>query len=55
MYAMENEGAKQSQEEFRMYALGVVLVLLATILRAATQVTSNLTSANVSVAFAVEV
>jgi hypothetical protein len=48
MYAMENEGAKQSKEQFRMYALSVVLVLLATILRAVTQVTSNLTSANVS-------
>jgi hypothetical protein len=48
MYAMENEGAKQSKVQFRMYALGVLLVLLATILRAVTQVTSNLTSANVS-------
>jgi hypothetical protein len=49
MYAMEHSGLRQSRSAFRTYAVGVLLVLLATVLRAVTSVTSNLTSANVSV------
>jgi hypothetical protein len=48
MYAMEHSGLRQSRSAFRTYAVGVVLVLLATVLRAVTSVTSNLISAKVS-------
>jgi hypothetical protein len=49
MYAMEHSGLRQSRSAFRTYAAGVLLVLLATVLRTVTSVTSNLISANVSV------
>jgi hypothetical protein len=49
MYAMEHSGLHQSRSAFRTYAVGVLLVLLATVLRTVTSVTSNLISANVSV------
>jgi hypothetical protein len=49
MYAMEHSGLRQSRSAFRTYAVGVLLVLLATVLRAVTSVTSNLFSATVSV------
>jgi hypothetical protein len=49
MYAMEHSGLRQSCSAFRTYAVGVLLVLLATVLRTVTSVTSNLISANVSV------
>lgn len=45
---MEHEGLRRSRADFRIYALGVLLVLLTSILRAIASVTSNLTSANVS-------
>jgi hypothetical protein len=48
MYAMEHSGLCQSRSAFRTYAVGVLLVLLATVLRAVTSVTSNLISAKVS-------
>jgi hypothetical protein len=49
MYAMEHSGLRQSRSAFRTYAGGVLLVLMATVLRAVTSVTSNLFSATVSV------
>lgn len=47
MYAMEHEGLRRSEEAFKIYALGVLLVLLTAMLRAYSQVSSNLTSARV--------
>ena len=48
MYAMEHGGRGSGRVAFRVYVLGVLLVLLTTMLRAFSQVTSNLASANVN-------
>jgi len=48
MDAMEHDGVARSTVSFRTYMLSVGVVLLATMFRAVTQVTSNLISAQVS-------
>lgn len=48
MDAMEHDGVARSTASFRTYMLSVGVVLLATMFRAVTQVTSNLISAQVS-------
>lgn len=47
MDAMEHEGLARSRVPFRTYMGSVAVVLLVTMFRAVTQVTSNLISANV--------
>ncbi len=48
MDAMEHHGLPQSERTFDVYMISVSAVLLATLFRAFTQVTSNLISAFVS-------